>query len=115
MSEKCVMDPQRDCIGLQKADMLEKQMDEYRTRSRETHMEIYRRIAELERSNSAQEARYQAIMDKLAEMSDRLNEALDTIAAIREKPGKRWESIVDKTIWAVTAAVIAFLLGRIGL
>ncbi len=28
---------------------------------------------------------------------------------------KRWEGIADKTVWAVLAAVIAFLLGRIGL
>ena len=32
-----------------------------------------------------------------------------------DKPGKRWESIVEKAIWAVAAAVIAFLLGRVGL
>ena len=30
-------------------------------------------------------------------------------------PKKRWDSIKDKAIWAVLAAVIAFLLGRIGL
>lgn len=34
---------------------------------------------------------------------------------IEDKPGKRWEGIVDKALWAVCAAVIAFLLGRIGL
>lgn len=37
------------------------------------------------------------------------------VKAIAEKPGKRWEAIVDKVIWAVCAAVIAFLLGRVGL
>ena len=31
------------------------------------------------------------------------------------KPAKRWEGMVDKITWAVVAAVIAFLLGRIGL
>lgn len=41
-----------------------------------------------------------------------LNEKVDKL---EEKPGKRWEAIVDKVIWAVCAAVIAFLLGRIGL
>ena len=61
------------------------------------------------------EVRYQAIMDKLTELSVRLNEALATIAALKEKPAKRWESIVDKAIWAVLAAVIAFVLGRMGL
>lgn len=37
------------------------------------------------------------------------------VKSLAEKPGKRWESIVDKAIWAVLAAVIAFLLGRAGL
>lgn len=37
------------------------------------------------------------------------------VKAIAEKPGKRWESIVDKAVWAVCAAVIAFVLGRLGL
>ena len=54
-------------------------------------------------------------MDKLTELSVRLNEALATIAALKEKPAKRWESIIDKAIWAVLAAVIAFVLGRMGL
>ena len=31
------------------------------------------------------------------------------------KPGKRWDAIVDKVVWAVLAALIAFMLGRIGL
>ena len=30
-------------------------------------------------------------------------------------PRKRWDALVDKSIWAVLAAVIAFLLARIGL
>lgn len=37
------------------------------------------------------------------------------VKSLTEKPGKRWEGIVDKAIWAVCAAVIAFLLGRFGL
>lgn len=37
------------------------------------------------------------------------------VKSMTEKPGKRWEGIVDKVVWAVLAAVIAFLLGRIGL
>ena len=113
--EKCIVDPQRDCLGLHKAIALEKQMSEYRTQARETHAEMFQRISALERSGSAQEARYQAIMDKLTELSVRLNEALATIAALKEKPAKRWESIADKAIWAVLAAVIAFVLGRMGL
>ena len=31
------------------------------------------------------------------------------------KPARRWDAMVDKVLWAVVAAVIAFALGRIGL
>ena len=34
---------------------------------------------------------------------------------MEQKPAKRWEGFVDKIVWAVSAGVIAFLLGRIGL
>lgn len=34
---------------------------------------------------------------------------------ITAKPGKRWDSIVDKLIWAVLAAFAAYVLARIGL
>ena len=37
------------------------------------------------------------------------------VKAIADKPRKRWDDLVDKAIWAVCAAVIAFLLGRVGL
>lgn len=37
------------------------------------------------------------------------------VKTMAEKPGKRWDAIADKIIWAVLAAVIAFLLGRVGL
>ena len=38
-----------------------------------------------------------------------------SMSDIQSKPGKRWEAIVDKAIWAVLAAVIAFVLAKIGL
>jgi hypothetical protein len=37
------------------------------------------------------------------------------VKSLKDKPGKRWDAIVDKAVWAILAAVIAFMLGRIGL
>ena len=34
---------------------------------------------------------------------------------LEKKPGKRWDSISEKVIWAVVAAVVAFILGLVGL
>lgn len=44
-----------------------------------------------------------------------VREIKSDVKSIKDKPGKRWDAIVDKVIWAILAAVIAFLLGRIGL
>ncbi len=44
-----------------------------------------------------------------------VKEIKNDVKALTAKPGKRWEGVVDKAVWAVLAAVIAFLLARIGL
>ena len=106
--EKCILDPQRDCLGLQKANMLEKQMSEWREASRSTHKELFDRMRELEKAEAARNEQYDNIMEKL----DRL---IAWQAAEQAKPNKRWEAIVDMSVWAVLAAVIAFILARIGL
>jgi hypothetical protein len=37
------------------------------------------------------------------------------VETLERKPGKRWESIVEKAIFTVVAAVIGFILAKIGL
>lgn len=37
------------------------------------------------------------------------------VETLEHKPAQKWDSIVDKVIWAILAAVIAFVLARIGL
>ena len=44
-----------------------------------------------------------------------VNEIKADIRSIKDRPAKRWNDMVDKAVWAVAAAVIAFLLARIGL
>ena len=48
-------------------------------------------------------------------MENDVKEIKDDVKSIKDKPRQRWDSIVDKVIWAVLAAIIAFVLGRIGL
>lgn len=108
MGEKCIIDPARDCLGLAKAEMLEKQVDEYRRQARETHSQLFDRIRELERAESARNEQYKQIMEKL----DQLLEWQETQ---QKKPQAFVDDIKGKIIWAVLAAVIAFILGRVGL
>lgn len=43
-------------------------------------------------------------------------EKLDSkVTALENKPAKRWEGLADKALWTVCAAVIGFILARLGL
>ena len=48
-------------------------------------------------------------------MDGKLDELTVMVRDLTGRAGKRWESLADKALWAVCAAVIAFLLGRVGL
>ena len=49
----------------------------------------------------------------MAEQQKNISDKVDTIDAkvdtLESKPGKRWESLVDKSVWAAAGAVIAWL------
>lgn len=55
----------------------------------------------------------------MAEQLKTLNTGVSTLSGeveeLKEKPGKRWDSLVDKIVWAVAAALIGFALAQIGL
>lgn len=53
--------------------------------------------------------------EQLKTMNSNVNNLTNKVDELEGKPGKRWDAVVDKIIWAVLAAVIAFMLGRIGL
>ena len=55
------------------------------------------------------------LAEQMKTMNKSVNSLTGKVEHLEEKPGKRWESIVDKLIWAFLAAVAAFFLGRIGL
>ena len=37
------------------------------------------------------------------------------VKSLTSKPGEHWDSLMDKIIWAVAGAVLAFILAKIGL
>lgn len=49
---------------------------------------------------------------EFGESVDRLD---GKVTALEGKPGKRWDNLVEKLIWAVVAAVAGFFLAQIGL
>ena len=111
MDEKCVRDPRHDCFGLEAAARLEgriKALEDWREDSKDFHAKFY----DWQREQIARDAR---LDEKLNGMDTNIKKVLAKQESCELKPAKRWDSLVDKAIWAVLAAVIAFLLARIGL
>lgn len=100
MPDKCP----ESCPLVPRVEALERENE----RHTETHKEIFKRLNQVETDNAVQEAHYKAIDAKLDELTIMVKE-------LKDKPAKRWDSIVDKAVWAVAAAVISFLLARAGL
>lgn len=93
-----------ECEMRSRVEALEKTNEQHGN----THREIFSRLNNAEINNAVQNEQYNSIIKKL----DKLDSKLELLEA---KPGKRWDSLVEKAVWAVCAAVIAFLLGRVGL
>ena len=76
------------------------------------------RLDELENRQSTTEklaTAVEVLATKQQTVESDVKEIKVDVKAMTEKPGKRWENIVDKVIWAVLAAFVAFVLGRLGL
>lgn len=113
--EKCIINPERDCLGLMKAQELERDLNDLRKQNSASHERLFDRVGELERLEGIQGEQYKNILEKLDTLTSRhdaLNKKLDELEA---KPGKRWESIVGQIIGLVVAALVGLILGKIGL
>lgn len=76
------------------------------------------RIKKLEGENAVlhQLATSVAVMaEQLKTMNTSVSALTDEVEELKEKPSKRWESLVEKVIWAVVAALLGFAFAQIGL
>lgn len=76
------------------------------------------RIKKLEEENNV----LHKLATSVAVMAEQMKTLNKSVAALtgdveemKEKPAKRWDSLVEKIIWAVAGAVVASLLTQIGL
>lgn len=106
--EKCIMDPQRDCLGLIKARELEQDMNELRRQNSASHERIFDRLAALETHDAVQVTQFEMILEKLDGLAKKVGE-------LEAKPGKRWEAIVGQVIGLVVAALVGAAIARLGL
>ena len=75
------------------------------------HEALHSMAASLEVMANEQKHQTKTISDVKADVG-RLEGKVDVLEG---KQGKRWDGLVDKLIWGVAGAVLAFLLARFGL
>lgn len=58
-------------------------------------------------------------MEVMAQRQEQVADTVDKldckVTALENKPAKRWETLADKALWSVCAAVIGFILAKLGL
>lgn len=92
--------------------------NEYAKRMEDEHKRQNKRISDLE-TKVEDISDLTASVASLAKSVEQMAKAQDTqgkrLEALEQKPAKKWESFVDKVVWAVAAALIAFILAYLGL
>jgi len=83
-------------------------LEEESRHNKEAHKEMYGRL-------EASHTSVALIEQRLDQIKEDTEEIRETVQVMRDKPGKRWDGLVEKALWAVCAAVIAFLLAKVGL
>lgn len=72
-------------------------------------------INRLATSMAVMAERQERVAEKQEAVAETVEKLDGKVTALEQRPAKRWDSLVEKVIWAVVAAVIAYLLGRVGL
>lgn len=55
------------------------------------------------------------LLSEFSRMKDDMSEIKAMVKEIASKPAKRWDSIVEKILLGIVAALLAVILGKIGL
>ena len=53
--------------------------------------------------------------EQLRNMNDSVDALSGKVSVLESRPANRWNSLVDKVIWAAAAAVLTFVFTKIGL
>lgn len=104
MEEKCILDPERDCLGLRRAEevagdvkALNRRMDEFRQNVSDTNSRFGSRIGKLEAHEEVREEQYKHVKEKLdditKDMEDFQKENKDSISELRKEHKESMEEL----------------------
>ena len=92
--------------------------EEFAIRMGEEHKRQNKRLTDLElkvKDISDLTASVASLAKSVEQMAKAQEKQAKRLEALEQKPAKKWESFADKVIWAVAAALIAFILSYLGL
>lgn len=110
MSEKCLIDPARDCLGLAQSAILEKRikdLEDWKINSSKFHESFY----DYQREQIARDAR---LDEQLKSMNTNITKLVTWQESQVKKSGLRWDSIVDKILLAVVGAIVVYIMTQVG-
>jgi uncharacterized protein YoxC len=92
--------------------------NEFALRMEEEHTRQNKRITTLEtnfKDLNSLTTSVASLAESVKQMATAQEKQGKRLEALEQKPAKKWESFVDKVVWAVAAALIAFILSYLGL
>ena len=104
MQEKCILDPERDCLGLRRAEevagdvkALDRRLDDFQHSVSETNSRFGGRIGNLEAKEGVREEQYKHVREKLEgitrDMADFQRENKDSVAELRREHKESMEEL----------------------
>lgn len=94
--------------------------------------EIIAQVIKIDERSKSNENRIEAVEKKQSEITDLIvavksianreerlegdvKEIKSDVKSLKEIPAKRWEAVVEKIVLVIVGAIIAFILGRVGI
>lgn len=105
--EKCIIDPERDCIGKAAAAKLEARIETLE-RWQEDSKKFHNTFYDWQREQIARDAK---LDEQLKSINTNIAKMLTWQESEQSKPGKRWETVIA----AIIAAAVSFMLAQIGI
>ena len=102
---------ERDRTGSARSLLLEKRIEALEAWQRDSK-QFHNLFYDWQREQIAREAK---LDEQLSSMNRDLKKLVSWREAEQSAPKKRWEAYTDRVVWAVLAAVIAFILAQLGL
>lgn len=84
-------------------------------RNSEQHREFYNKFNVQATAIAISEERYQNLLNAMARLEASISNIGNSLEEIKQKPSKRWDSVVTTALGCVVTAIVVYVLSHLGL